>query len=322
MQIQAIILVVLIVLNWILYHKIFLVFYFGGMRKSLTSEFIWCAIAACVELALIIAVGQWVLAAVLIIGAIILIIYAIYSIYKFFQRRKKKDVTVQSDADVGNGQENMTELETASAETNPPEKPTAIYSQNGEGNIEQQKKEESGRMEYERLLREKSEVEAAVEREKALREKLELEPRTYKGIVYQSEIEVSRARKEDNKIELLKQKLLTTKNQAERQKIMSDFKEDIRTEEALKRLNLLSVKVNQKKPRAILYNWIYGGTVALSVVITSILGTVTSIEGVWESIIVLLALWYGVGIPVWAIWKIILIVQSKSKNYYLNIKKI
>lgn len=188
-------------------------------------------------------------------------------------------------------------------------------------------KTEENRIEYERLLKEKAEAEAKAVQEKAIiekaeKEKLELEARTYKKVVYKNEAEAKLAREDDDKIEILKQQLLTTNKQVERQKILSEFREDITTAEAKKRLNLLSVKVNQKKPKSIMYNWIYGGTIILALLFTMIIGTISKVDGVWEIIIVFLALWYGIGIPVWIVWKIILAVKSKSKDYYLNLKNI
>lgn len=70
-------LAILIGLNWLIYHKIFVVYYFGGMRKSLTKEFIWCAIAACFELAIFLTIGQWLLGLLIpiaiIVGIVILV---------------------------------------------------------------------------------------------------------------------------------------------------------------------------------------------------------------------------------------------------------
>lgn len=134
MQIQGIVLLALIALNWILYHKVFLVFYFGGMRKSLTSEFIWCAIAACIELALIMAVGQWVLTAVFVIGGIILTIYVVHSIYKILRRLIKKvsatRTDAQSETDLNGNLENMADDKTVEPNMNPQEKCVAVHSQN------------------------------------------------------------------------------------------------------------------------------------------------------------------------------------------------
>lgn len=86
-------LAVLIILNWLIYHNIFDVYYFGGMRKSLTSEFIWCSIIACIEMAIFITVGKWLLKWAIIIVAIVAVAVGVW---KFFEKRKETD---QKDID-------------------------------------------------------------------------------------------------------------------------------------------------------------------------------------------------------------------------------
>lgn len=93
---MGIALVALIILNWVIYHKIFDVYYFGGMRKSLTSEFIWCAIIACFELAIFITVGKWLLKGVILIAAIVAIVAVVFGVWKFFEKRKEAN---QKDTD-------------------------------------------------------------------------------------------------------------------------------------------------------------------------------------------------------------------------------
>lgn len=80
---QGVILLFLIIMNWVIYHKIFKVIYFGSVSKSLGNEFIWCTIAAAVEMAAIMYVGKIVLILLLIVAGIIFAIWLIYKMYKF-----------------------------------------------------------------------------------------------------------------------------------------------------------------------------------------------------------------------------------------------
>lgn len=87
---QGVILVFLIILNWVIYHKIFKVIYFGSVSKSLGREFIWCAIAAAFEMAAIMYVGKIVLILLLIAVGIIFAIWLIYKMYKLIKSISEK----------------------------------------------------------------------------------------------------------------------------------------------------------------------------------------------------------------------------------------
>ena len=201
----------------------------------------------------------------------------------------------------------------------------------GRAKRETQEREASERLqktkiEQARLAKEKAEAEERLAREKKeqerlLKEKTQLEARTYQGIVYADEQEARLANEENGTINALKEQLIPVKSQNDRRKILSEFdsKEIIHTVEAKKRYELLKVKINQDKPKALLYNMIYGISVILAIIITMIMGTMGIVENVFFFIV---AMWYGIGIPVWIIWKIVLIIKSKGKNYYLYIKDI
>ena len=64
----------LTIINFVLYHKMFRVYYFGDLGHSLFKEIAGCAIAAAFELALIIWIGGFILKALIIIVLIIAII--------------------------------------------------------------------------------------------------------------------------------------------------------------------------------------------------------------------------------------------------------
>ena len=99
-----IMLLILIGVNWVIYHKIFQVYYFGNVGQSIFKEIFGCSLAAVLELAIIMTVGGAVLGALPVVGAIGLGIYAVYRIYKFVKGRngetpKKEPV----EENVGNG---------------------------------------------------------------------------------------------------------------------------------------------------------------------------------------------------------------------------
>lgn len=183
------------------------------------------------------------------------------------------------------------------------------------------------KIEYERLAKEKAETELKVAKEmaaaeKASNERRNLEARTYKGILYTNEQEVTLAREEDLKIEGLKQRLLTTRKQNERKRIFEEFKDDIRTVQARHRLEMLKIKIDQEKPKNIMYNRIYGWTVVLSFFMVMLISSLVPNSDLSIFLNIILSLWFCIGIPVWIVWKIVLIIKSKSKDYYLNIKDI
>lgn len=84
---MGIILLILIGVNWVIYHKIFRVYYFGNVGQSIVKELFGCSLAAVLELAIIITVGGAVLGALPVIGVIILGIYVVYRIYKFVKSK-------------------------------------------------------------------------------------------------------------------------------------------------------------------------------------------------------------------------------------------
>lgn len=64
----AILFLVLIVINWIIYHKIFDVYYFGGVMKGCLSELVGCVLAAAFEIAIIYGIGKWLLGLLVGVG--------------------------------------------------------------------------------------------------------------------------------------------------------------------------------------------------------------------------------------------------------------
>lgn len=154
------------------------------------------------------------------------------------------------------------------------------------------------------------------EAEKARQEQQALQERTYKGTVYESREEATIAREDEERIESLKKKLLFTKKQDERRKIIAEFGNPPVTAESRQRYDALKAKSEQEKPKSIIINWIYG----ITVLIAMILAVALSVEN--GAIYYVAMVWAGFGIYIWIIWKIVLFVKSKSKKYYLNIKHI
>lgn len=97
---MEIMLLILIVVNWLIYHKIFRVYYFGNAGQSIFKEIFGCSLVAVIELAIIMTVGGWILGALLIIGVIALAIYVIYRIYKFVKGKSGETPEKESEEDL------------------------------------------------------------------------------------------------------------------------------------------------------------------------------------------------------------------------------
>lgn len=80
----------LIGINWLIYHKIFNVFYFGSVSKGLSKELVTCGFVAMIELAVIMALGQWLLAILIPIAVVVGIIILIFAIIGKISKLKKE----------------------------------------------------------------------------------------------------------------------------------------------------------------------------------------------------------------------------------------
>ena len=83
---------------------------------------------------------------------------------------------------------------------------------------------------------------------------------TVRGCLYKTVEEVEQAKDEHNKIDLLKEKLLSTNFQKKRQEIFGTFNESIEIREAKYRYDLLAIKVNTIPLKSELFCKIYGYT--------------------------------------------------------------
>jgi predicted nucleic acid-binding Zn-ribbon protein len=172
----------------------------------------------------------------------------------------------------------------------------------------EKEKAELEKQEAERKAREQAEV------QKARQEQEELAARTYNGKVYADKEEAELAKTEADKVEGLKQRMLSTKKQDERRKMVAEFGTPPVTMESRQRYDALKSKAEQQKPKSIIINWIYG----LTVLIAFILVAVLNVEN--GAVYYVAMAWAGCGIYIWIIWKIVLFIKSKGEKYYLNIK--
>lgn len=85
---MGVLLIAFSVINWIIYHKMFHVIYFNGL-KSMTGEIFWCIFIGVIETGIVVYAGAWLLGILgtllvwlLIIAGVCLAVYAIYRIYK------------------------------------------------------------------------------------------------------------------------------------------------------------------------------------------------------------------------------------------------
>lgn len=183
----------------------------------------------------------------------------------------------------------------------------------------------------ERVKAEAERAQAAVEREKAEVEKikkaqanLEKEDflnRTVRGTVYKTMDEAELAKKEHNMLDVLISQLVTLKSQKQRQGKFGEFNVEINTVDVKNRYELLKAKIMQKQPLSEKANAIYGVSVAIALV-AWILGVLMDVDVETSTWLLITFMWSGAGLVVWPIWKIILFVKSRSKDYYKNIKKI
>lgn len=170
--------------------------------------------------------------------------------------------------------------------------------------------------EAERIAREQAETERLVQENI----KKEMESRTVRGTVYKSLDEAEVAKREHHMIDILKSQLMETKSQKKRKEIIGRFNEQIETIDAKNRYALLKNKVTKEIPLNEKIHSIYGITVLISLIVNVIL--LMSIEGEAPLIGKICIIWCGFGVWVWPIWKIVLFIKSKGKDYYKNIKNI
>lgn len=195
----------------------------------------------------------------------------------------------------------------------------------------ERKQQEKERLECERkeaeIRAKEREAKAKVEQENAETKRLEqenakreMESRTVKGVMYKTSEDAEQARNEHKKIDLLKEKLLSTKSQKKRQEILKEFNEPIMIRETKYRYDLLSAKVNTVPPKSELICKIYGYTVLVMFVVCMIDAMIATDE--MSTIGLISILWAGFGCWIWPIWKIVQVIKSKSANHYKNIKKV
>ena len=98
------------IFNFVLYHNIFRVTYFGSVGKSIINELIWCFIFACVEVAILIKAGQFIIkiAGIVIVGGVLIV--GVYRAFKggkeFIGLFKKNDQKNADDSILETGIEN------------------------------------------------------------------------------------------------------------------------------------------------------------------------------------------------------------------------
>lgn len=189
--------------------------------------------------------------------------------------------------------------------------------------LEKELKEQEEKVKKEEVERLKSEKEA-VEAQKQLEREQE-KRRSYAGVTYRTEEEAISAREDNEKINMLKQRLLSTNKQKERKLIFEEFSETITNPIAKQRLEQLKIKVNKKYPIHMILNWVLDGLVLcgmFSILAAGFLDPDTYIGNFIFSIIVLLfCIAFFLILPAIG-WTIFSIVKMCSKSYYKNIKHI
>ena len=193
---------------------------------------------------------------------------------------------------------------------------------------EEEKQEEARKREKARREEERKREEARREEERKreqerlaeLKRQKDKEQRTVRGYEYKTPEEADLARRENAQIDALKARLMPIKKQEKRKELFENENLEIKTWEANERYKLLKQKIYTIPPKAEKYNFIYGITVLISFVIYMIGALSSSLSA--NPVIIAFAVWASFGVWIWTIWKIVLFVKSKKKDYYKNISNI
>lgn len=185
---------------------------------------------------------------------------------------------------------------------------TDIYKKVEKARIKHEKREQKEKLKQEKLEQQKKDLEL----------KRDLQKRTVYGTVYDSLEDAEKAKAEHNKVDVLKEQLLTTKSQKKRYEIFLKFDMDINNVDAKSRYDQLKEKVSTKEPVSEKINILYG----ITIVIAFILAAIFELTEMNEILFMIPMLWAAFGFWIWIIWKIIWFVKSKKKSYYKNIKYI
>ena len=117
----SILLLVFTIVNWIIYHKIFKVYYLGSISKGIWKETVVCFFVAGVETAIVMIAGQWILGIIFAIAMIIGIYFAVREMIKTFKQAKDlvaKNKKKNTEEDVPN-EEDSTTMEEEDTGINP-----------------------------------------------------------------------------------------------------------------------------------------------------------------------------------------------------------
>lgn len=113
-MVVTIIVFALTFLNWFIYHKIFTVYYVGGVGKGLLKEIVGSFIVAILEMALFYQLGVYVIQIVIIIAFVIGIILVIKEIYQFIVKGKQQFVKKEEN-NIKQGENNFSQNTHASS---------------------------------------------------------------------------------------------------------------------------------------------------------------------------------------------------------------
>lgn len=113
---------------------------------------------------------------------------------------------------------------------------TDIYKKVEKARIKHEKREQKEKLKQEKLEQQKKDLEL----------KRDLQKRTVYGTVYDSLEDAEKAKAEHNKVDVLKEQLLTTKSQKKRYEIFSKFDMDINNVDAKSRYDQLKERFQQK----------------------------------------------------------------------------
>lgn len=203
------------------------------------------------------------------------------------------------------------------------EKNNLLLKKELEEQTERVKKEET-----ERLVREKETITAQKELElqNLEKEKISITQRTYAGVTYRTEEEAIIAREDHEKVDIIKNRLLSTRKQSVRKEICDNFAETLTNPMAKQRFDMLKEKANKKMPIGILLNWIFDGiSLGVGLILFIILIVLICIAPDADITMIICLIWgllCMITLPIAVVWTIISIILMNRKGYYRKIKHI
>lgn len=143
-----------------------------------------------------------------------------------------------------------------------------------------------------------------------------------RGTMYDSLEKAEKAKKDHNKIEILKSKLSNTLSQQKRRELINNFENDLTTTDAIFRFEQLKEKSERKFPLSFFLYFALNILNVISFLLFFIITSLMSPDSAFYAIPVLIFFGWVLGVLIWIPWTIVSICQLCSKNFIFKIKHI